>query len=323
MSDAINKVSKFIKEENLISPESTIIIGLSGGPDSVFLLHVLKKISKLYKLKLIAAHLNHEWRKDAQEDVIFCKNLCDELEVDFISAKASDLKLTKKESGSKEDLGRQLRRTFFEKIKEEYVADSIALGHHLDDQLETFFIRLIRGSSISGLVGIKVKKDYYIRPLLCMNKTEILDFLKNNKIEFKEDITNLSDEFLRNKIRNYVIPSLKKTDERFEKKFLTTVKKIADADDFIEKITLQEFKKIYQEKKINLDKFHELDNYLQYKLLLFWLIEEDVQFTPTTSFFDEIKKFLKQKGSSSHKLSEDWQIGKQSSGQKNFAYIIK
>ncbi|MCL4361087.1 tRNA lysidine(34) synthetase TilS [Candidatus Dependentiae bacterium] len=319
MSEAVNKVLKFIKDENLIEPESTIIIGLSGGPDSVFLLHVLKKIENPYKLKLIAAHLNHEWRKDAEQDVIFCKKLCKELEIDFVSAKASDLKLSKKYSGSKEDLGRQLRREFFEKLKKEYNADLIALGHHLDDQLETFFIRLIRGSSITGLAGIKVKKDFYVRPLLCLHKQEILDYLDKNKIKYVEDITNLSDQFLRNKIRKYVIPALKKCDERFEKKFLETLKNIAAADDLLERITLQEFKKIEEDNKINLEKFNDLNNYLQDKILLLWLIKENVQFTQSTSFFKEIKKFLKQKGSKKHKLSEHWHISK----QKNWAEIVK
>ena len=158
-------IKNYIIKHNLINPHDTIIIGLSGGPDSVFLLHALLHIKDKYNLTLIAAHLNHEWRPEADAEEELCRHLARTI-LNFVSQKLSCLIITVKKNGSKEQDARLMRRHFLESVAHTYNAQRIALGHHAQDQQETFFIRLIRGSSLTGLTGIKPHAGLYIRPLL-------------------------------------------------------------------------------------------------------------------------------------------------------------
>src|SRR3990172_2797015 len=127
-----------------------------------------------------------------------------------------------------------MRRFFFESLVKEYNATSIALGHHADDQMETFFMRLIRGAQISGLIGMKPKNKLYIRPLLSISKAEIVNYLDENNISYMIDSTNQSDAFLRNRIRNAAIPTLKQADPRFENQFQRTLGNLQETESFLE-----------------------------------------------------------------------------------------
>src|SRR5579872_5515274 len=112
----VRNITDFIAAHNLISPNQTIIVGLSGGPDSVFLLHMLVQVREQYNLTLIAAHLDHQWRENSAEDAAFCLQLCDQLKVQFVYAKASEFADRVEVNGSKEELGRKLRRIYFESL---------------------------------------------------------------------------------------------------------------------------------------------------------------------------------------------------------------
>lgn len=188
------KVKTLSRANNLFKQNDKIIVGLSGGPDSVFLLHFLLHIKNEYNLELIAAHLDHQWRDNSNIDAKFCADLCANLNVTFISEKAENLTPSKKFNGSKEEFARNLRRSFFENLLKKFEANSIALAHQKDDQIETFFLRLYRGTSLAGLTGIKIKNENYIRPLLNTNKSEILDMLHANNIKYVIDPTNSCDE---------------------------------------------------------------------------------------------------------------------------------
>ncbi len=159
-----SKITSYIQKHSLITAGDTIIVGLSGGPDSVFLLHFLATLKKEYNLTLIAAHLNHGWRESAIDDELFCKTLCTEQGITYRSAHASKLTPTKKSRGSLEDEGRMLRHHFFAQLAQEYNAHKIALAHHQDDQEETFFIRLIRVQASPGLQACGHKKKCLYRP---------------------------------------------------------------------------------------------------------------------------------------------------------------
>lgn len=320
------KIINFIEEYNLIKINDTIIVGLSGGPDSVFLLHILKKIQKQKNLNLIAAHLDHQWRCNSADDVLFCKKICQELNILFITKKASDIKLLKKQCGtSKEEYGRLLRRQFFEDLVQEYKANSIALGHHWDDQKETFFVRLIRGAGIPGLACMKPKKNLYIRPLLNITKKEIIQYLNTDGIQYIKDYTNDLDIFLRNKIRKYLIPTIENIDSRFNKTFALTLKNIQAADNFInqfienlyEKITISENKTILLNKK----KFLELDEFIQISILVKWICYSNVPFIPSEKLFKELIRFIKHPHTQKvkHTVYTSWSILK----SKNFLQIIK
>lgn len=319
--DALHETLMFNKE--LIQKSNTIIVGLSGGPDSVYLLHQLHIIKDEYNLTLIAAHLDHQWRKDSDKDVLFCKQLCEKLDITFVHGKASQLEHSFKYNGSKEELGRNLRRHFFESLRNEYKADSIALAHHEDDQLETFFIRLVRGTTISGITGIKEKDDLYIRPLLNCSKKEILDFLKTNSIQFLTDHTNESDEFLRNKIRNKLVPAFEDCDARAKKNTLRFMHQLHQTENYLQKQTEELFALIVINKTMDIMQFQKASNFMQKRIISLWLQKDAPTFTLTETFINEIIRFLLHTHNPSHKkthqLNNQWALYK----TLNKAFISK
>lgn len=313
LQDTLDLISFACKQKN-ISRTPKIILGLSGGPDSVFLLHVLHNLQKNDAVTFIAVHLDHQWRKESWRDVDFCKNLCDFLKVEFIAFKANDLNLNIKSNGSAEEIGRKMRRFVFTQALKEQQADFIALAHHLQDQQETFFLRLLRGASLSGLCCMNPFDGLYIRPLLAVDKKQIFEYLDSNQIKYLIDPTNVSQNYLRNRIRINVIPALKQCDMRFDQKFQSTVGQLRAEDDFLKLLSEKEFNKIFTKKntdktwKGSLKKFRELHSVFARRVVLYWLIQEKVSFRLSSKYFDEIYKFLISDRGGKHQIGCDWGI---------------
>jgi len=177
LNPLINKIWNFVQKHNLLPPGSRVVLGLSGGPDSVFLLHFLANLWRKGIIELVAAHLDHQWRPESAQYELFCQKVAHELGIKCISAQVSELTFPFKIEGSKEELGRTMRRYFLEKVCAEEQANCIALAHHLQDQEETFFIRLLRGTTLTGLSGMWPKHGLYIRPLLETNKDDIISYM--------------------------------------------------------------------------------------------------------------------------------------------------
>jgi tRNA(Ile)-lysidine synthase len=295
----------------LIPAESTVTLGLSGGPDSVFLLHQLIILQKSHNFQLIAAHLDHEWHSESYQAREFCAQLCANLQATFITKTISQLKFKPKQTGSQEDLGRQYRRYFFEQLALEYRPAKIWLAHHLDDQIETFILRLIRGASLTGLTGIKTQAGLYIHPLLQLTKLDILNYLEINNISYFIDPTNSSLDYLRNKIRQTVLPTLYQSDPRFQQNFQRSLTKLQASEQFIAQHTANIYQQIITPKyQLNLTKFNLLESYLQTRVLLHWLCQSGVKFTLTEKFLAEILRFLRHpNATSSHQLGT-WLISK-------------
>jgi len=312
----INTVHTFIKQHNLIPHNTTVVLGLSGGPDSVFLLHVLAQLVKQGTIKkLIAAHLDHEWRPNSSEDAQFCRTLAKKYEVHLVVVKKmSDLTISLKFNGSLEELGRRARRFFFKEVCTEFGATAIALAHHAQDQQETFFIRLIRGATLTGLTAMKPRYGNYIRPLLDTNKSDILHFLATHNIPYLVDPSNDTDDFLRNRIRKTVLPALRDCDSRFDTKFKQTLEKLQETEYFLqietEKAFAQISTKTEQHYDINIDELLALHPVLLQRVLLYWLCQENVSFPVSHGFFAEILRFLQQKGEKSHTLHQNWCLTK-------------
>lgn len=319
MHELIKRIEYFIGQHQLIGAGQTVIVGLSGGPDSVFLLHVLHGLLPVLNIKLVAAHLDHGWRKTSFHDVAFCKALCENLKIEFVSAQAHDFDDIKK-NGSQEEYGRQLRRAFFKKVAQQIMDDQgveslIALAHHQDDQVETFFIRLIRGAGVQGLACMRPKHGNYIRPLLCVSKTEILEYLAKHDIKYLIDETNTSDVYLRNRIRSSVIPTLVSADKRFVASCLNSIEHLGEADDFIEALTKQTLKEVtcptvQSVEALDLKKFKALHPFIQRRVLMSWLIQQKVTFVPTAAFIDELMRFLLSDRGGKHSVHEGWAIVK-------------
>lgn len=305
-----------------IPKHTTIIIGFSGGPDSVYLLLFLKNLQQSHNLKLIAAHLDHEWRPQSAQEAAWCKQFCQQHDIEFRSEKARNINSDQSWNGSKEQWGRQLRRTFFENIAKDYQNVRIALGHHKDDQVETFFIRLARGATITGLAGMKGQDGLYVRPLLHLAKNEILAYLGQHQISYLQDPSNQDPSFLRNRIRHELIPILKTIDSRFDNHIYNTMKHHEQVDDFLEQITIKELNQIcicQNPWSVNTQQFLELHPVLQYRMLLKMLIQAQATFVPSTALFAEIIRFLQSNKHLQHQVHPDYKIKK----DKNSFSILK
>jgi tRNA(Ile)-lysidine synthetase, N-terminal domain len=298
-----------------------VILGLSGGPDSIFLLNFLSHYGKLHNIQIIAAHLDHGWRSDSSHDVIFCKEQAEKLGVTFVSQYASQIQLIKKTSGSQEELGRLLRRQFFESIAQAYNAQTIALAHHQDDVFETFFIRLLRGAGLAGLASIRARNGKYVRPLLPLSKQEIVAYLDAHAIKYLIDPTNVSDVYLRNRIRSSVIPALQQCDARFAHNFAKTLDNLQETEDFLERLTEQTFTsiscpssgaqdKLVSNLMIDTQALLRLDLYMQKRVILLWLCRAQAPFTLSQKFFAEILRFLSQNTAvpREHQLNTTWSM---------------
>lgn len=204
------KTLKFIASEKLIEPGDRVLIALSGGPDSVFLLLLLHKYRNKLKIEIGAAHVNHMLRgKDADTDELFCRELCDDLHITFISEKADVKRYAKENKHSIEEAARILRYGILNGIALKGRYNKIAAAHNINDNAETVLLNLIKGSGISGISGIPVKRDNLIRPLLNAYKSEILAYLAESGQEFRIDKTNEDEDFERNYIRKTLLPVIK------------------------------------------------------------------------------------------------------------------
>lgn len=318
-----NKITVWSEKHSLIKAKQTIIVGLSGGPDSVFLLHYLLSRKQELKLNLIAAHVNHEWRTCAADDENFCKTLCTQLDVAYISCKLNELKYIPTSTGSKEQDARNARRFFFEQIAQQNQTDVIALAHHKNDQEETFFIRLLRGATVTGLSCMWPQYGMYIRPLLNVTKSEILTWLIQHNINYVTDPTNASPDYLRNRIRNELMPLLTSIDQRANINISKSIEHIQQTERFLQKLTTQTFTALatYDTHKqhyiVDIPKLFAQDPFLQYRLLMHWLILEKMTLPTSSSFLDEVLRFLQQPGSKEHTIHHAWSIVK----NKNKCYV--
>ncbi len=210
----MEKVRSFIARHFLLYENDIVVVAVSGGPDSLTLLHMLNSISKHFKLKLVVAHLNHCMRPEADQEEAAVIKLAKEwsLAYESRSVKVRELKSLKKVS--EEEAGRLARYRLFYDTAFKYGASKIALGHHLDDQAETVLLNILRGTGVDGLAGILPKNSQggldLIRPLLCLRRTEIEEYCREMKLEPFTDSSNLETDYTRNKLRLELIPQLEK-----------------------------------------------------------------------------------------------------------------
>lgn len=242
----LQKIIETIKENQMFNKREKIIIGVSGGPDSMCLLHILNSLRNTYSIDIIAAHLNHGLRgKDADEDEEYVKNFCEKNNIDFYSKRVNIEELSKKWGISSEMAGREARYAFFLELFNKLDANKIAIAHNANDQCETILMRIIRGTGLEGLEGIKpVRDEIYIRPLIKVTRDEIEDYCDKNNINPRIDKTNLENIYSRNKIRLELIPYIK---ENFNSHIIEVVNRLGENvkvdNDFIEKKSKEFFGK--------------------------------------------------------------------------------
>ena len=238
-NDIIKEFLSFVEEEELINKEDGIVIGLSGGPDSVCLLNLLCSIRGELNLKLAAVHVNHMIRGDAADgDELYAKELCEKLKVKFYSKQIDINKYAKENKLSSESAGRNVRYEYFRKVMLELNFNRIATAHNANDQAETILMRVMRGTGLEGLGGIPVSRDnIYIRPILFMKREEIESYCEALNMKPRIDSTNSERIYSRNKVRLDILPYMK---ENFNSEVIEAINRMG--------LLLQEDNKYIQSK---------------------------------------------------------------------------
>ena len=205
----LEKIKKYVREHDMIKKEDRIILGVSGGADSVCLLFVFLELQKEIGFEIVVVHVNHMLRgEDADRDEAFVRELCKENNLKCCVFSGDVELFAKNWKQSTEEAGRNFRRECFAKAMEQYGGTKIGLAHHKNDNVETFLMNLARGTGLKGLGGMAAMQDKVIRPLLCVERKEIEQYLVENGIAFCIDETNKEDIYTRNRVRNQVLPMM-------------------------------------------------------------------------------------------------------------------
>lgn len=250
----IRTIGKYIAERQLLSPGSTVVVGLSGGMDSMALLDVLT----LSGYRCIAAHCNFHLRgEESDSDARFVKKWCKENDVEFTSIDFDTRQYAADKKISIEMAARELRYSWFEIVREEYAAEAIAVAHHRDDLAETVLLNLIRGTGIRGLTGISPKNGHVVRPMLSVSRSEIETYMKERDIPYVTDSTNADDTFVRNSLRLNIIPMLEKLNPSVKEAIYRTSQNLSEAVKIYEKAIESDTKEIFNDNSIDIEKLKQ------------------------------------------------------------------
>ena len=239
-----DKVRGFIDSYSLIERGGKVVVALSGGADSVSLLHVLISLKEEYNIDVYAAHLNHMIRgEEADRDEVFVRGLCEERGIP-LHCERSDIPAIAASSGESLELcGRRIRYEMLGRVSDELGGARIATAHNMSDNTETVLMNLTRGSGIAGLSGIPARRGDIIRPLLCVTRAEIEDYCSANGLSYVTDSTNLDDLYTRNKLRHNVIPALRELNPSLDEGVLRMSAVMREADDHLNDISIKELNK--------------------------------------------------------------------------------
>ncbi len=268
-----NKVEQTIINNNLIEKGDKLVVGVSGGPDSMTLLTILLKLKEKYNLEIFVAHINHMIRENAKIDEEYVKEYCLKNNIECFIKRVNVIEKSQKEKIGLEEAGREVRYNFFEEVLKNTNSNKIVIAHNLNDNAETIIMNLLRGTGSSGLKGIEIKRGKYIRPLLEISRKEIEKYCEENKINPRHDESNDDNTYTRNKIRNIVIPYLEK---EFNPNIISGLSRLSDIIKEEQEYINKEAKKAYdeiiikEEKEICYDikKFNSKNKVIQKKLIL-------------------------------------------------------
>lgn len=274
------KILETINKYKLIESGDGIVVGVSGGPDSMCLVNSLIEINKNSKIdlnfKIYVAHINHMIRKEADSETEYVKEFCKKNNIQCYIKKIDVLEIAKKEKIGTEEAGRNIRYSFFDEILKKTNSNKIAIAHNMNDKVETVLMNIIRGSGPSGLKGIEAKRDdKYIRPLIEISRDKIEQYCEKNKIAPKIDKSNYDNIYTRNKIRNLLIPYLKK---EFNPNIIQAINKLSeisiDEQNYLEKVVNNIYNQLLikeEDKQIIIDmkEFNKQDIVIKRKLILY------------------------------------------------------
>lgn len=271
------KVLNIIKKYNLIENGDKIVIGVSGGPDSITLLNVLLEIKKekIIDFNMVVCHVNHMIREEAIQDEEYVLEFCKKYNIECFVKRIEVEKIAKQEKIGTEEAGRNARYEFFNEILEKTVANKIATAHTANDNAETVLMNIIRGTGTAGLKGIEAKREILIRPLIECSREEIEEYCEINNLNPRIDKTNFENIYTRNKVRNMLIPYIK---QNFNPNIIEGLNRLSDLskqeNEYLEKVTLKTYKDILIEEQKNqiildLNKFNLQELVIKQRLVLY------------------------------------------------------
>ena len=267
----MDKVYDYLLNNIRLKYGDTIVVGVSGGPDSMALLHILMRLKTALDLQIIVAHVNHNTgRKGQLEEQKFVETYCKNNSIIF-----ETMIIEEYGDDNFHNEARSIRYSYFTKLVKKYNAKYVFTAHHADDLIETILMRIVRGSTLKGYSGFSeiVKMDNYtiIRPLIHYTKDEIYNYLNKNKIKYMIDSSNEKDIYTRNRFRKYIVPKFKKEDKMVHEKFYKFSKTLLEYNDYIDKQVAKKYKKICPDNVINIEEFLKQEKLIQTKIIFLML----------------------------------------------------
>ena len=233
-NNILNIVKENIDNNKLIDKGDKIVVAVSGGPDSMCLLDILFKLKEELKIEIVVAHVNHGIREVSESEKDYVEAYCNEKKIPFYYKKVNIPRLSKEQKISEETCGRNVRYEFFEELRNKLNFDYIAVAHNSNDNVETIMLNIIRGCGLKGLVGIDMKFDKIIRPILTIEKKDILVYNQKAGLNPCFDETNNQDIYLRNKVRLQLIPALEEINPNFSNGIIRMKEILREDNDFID-----------------------------------------------------------------------------------------
>ena len=267
----MNKVYDYLLKDLQIKYGDSVVVGTSGGPDSMCLLHLLLRIKQALDIQIICAHVNHNSGRPGQiEDQKFVERYCKKNGIVF-----ETMIIEEYGDDNFHNEARSIRYNFFSKLAKKYNSKYIFTAHHADDLMETILMRIVRGSTLRGYSGFSkiVKMDDYtvVRPLIHVTKQQILTYLKDNKVKYVIDTSNDKDIYTRNRFRKYIVPEFRKEDPLVHEKFYKFSKVLLEYNEYIDKQVSRLYKKVCPDNVLNIDEFLRQEQLIQTKIIYLML----------------------------------------------------
>ena len=270
-----NKVIETIKKYGLIQAKDKIVLGVSGGPDSISMLDILRQIREEFDFEIVVAHINHMIRKEAIQDEEYVKKYCEKNNIKCFVKRIDVIDIANNKKIGTEEAGRLVRYDFLDEVLKQTGSNKIAIAHNKNDKIETIIMHLLRGSGLSGLKGIEPIRGNVIRPLIECERKEIEKYCDKNKLEPRIDKTNFENDYTRNKIRNIVIPYIEK---ELNPNVIETIDRLSEVvkkeDRYLEKVALDVYDKILIKQEpgqimLELKGFNEQDEVIKSRIILY------------------------------------------------------
>ena len=245
------QVLKTITKYNLIQSGDKIVLAVSGGPDSIFMLDILNKLKQKIKFEIVVAHVNHMIREEANNDEEYVKDFCKKRDIEFYSKRIDVIEYANNKKIGTEEAGRKVRYDFFEEILKITNSNKIAIAHNKNDKAETIIMNLLRGTGTLGLKGIEpIRDNKYIRPIIEIDRTYIEKYCEENNLQPRIDKTNFENIYTRNKIRNIVIPYI---EQEFNPNIIEGISRLSEIateeDNYLNSVTTDKYEKLLIEEK--------------------------------------------------------------------------